>query len=172
MSESAGRFERRRIERKLRVKQVGLVVHEVSDFPFPVLAQQVRLLLPTYPIKLVDEVGELVITQPMPSMPLYFWNDADGQRYRESYFSEFPGVWRHGDWIKVTPHGSAIIYGRSDSTINRGGVRHTLGPDYRTVFEDTGFCYTEEQDIDGDYDGAGGGAEDVAPVRGGDRRSS
>jgi acetoacetyl-CoA synthetase len=72
---------------------------------------------------LIDEVGELVITKPMPSMPLFFWNDPDGERYRESYFDMFPGVWRHGDWIKVTPTGSAVIYGRSDSTINRGGVR-------------------------------------------------
>jgi acetoacetyl-CoA synthetase len=72
---------------------------------------------------LVDEVGELVITKPMPSMPLFFWNDPDGERYRESYFDMYPGVWRHGDWIKITPGGSAVIYGRSDSTINRGGVR-------------------------------------------------
>ena len=72
---------------------------------------------------LVDEVGELVITEPMPSMPLFFWNDPDGERYRESYFDMFPGVWRHGDWIKITERGSAVIYGRSDSTINRGGVR-------------------------------------------------
>jgi acetoacetyl-CoA synthetase len=72
---------------------------------------------------LVDEVGELVITKPMPSMPLFFWNDAGGERYRESYFDMYPGVWRHGDWIKITPGGSAVIYGRSDSTINRGGVR-------------------------------------------------
>jgi len=72
---------------------------------------------------LVDEVGELVITRPMPSMPLFFWNDPDGERYRESYFDVYPGVWRHGDWIKITPRGSAVIYGRSDSTINRGGVR-------------------------------------------------
>jgi acetoacetyl-CoA synthetase len=72
---------------------------------------------------LVDEVGELVITKPMPSMPLFFWNDPDGERYRESYFDMYPGVWRHGDWIKITSGGSAVIYGRSDSTINRGGVR-------------------------------------------------
>jgi acetoacetyl-CoA synthetase len=72
---------------------------------------------------LIDEVGELVITQPMPSMPIGFWGDDFGQRYRESYFSMFPGVWRHGDWIKITERGTAIIYGRSDSTINRGGVR-------------------------------------------------
>src|SRR5215217_3325238 len=72
---------------------------------------------------LVDEVGELVITKPMPSMPLFFWNDPGGDRYRESYFDMYPSVWRHGDWIKITPRGSAVIYGRSDSTINRGGVR-------------------------------------------------
>ncbi len=72
---------------------------------------------------LVDEVGELVITKPMPSMPLFFWNDPDGERYRDSYFDMYPGVWRHGDWIKITARGSAVIYGRSDSTINRGGVR-------------------------------------------------
>jgi acetoacetyl-CoA synthetase len=71
----------------------------------------------------VDEVGELVITKPMPSMPLFFWNDPDGERYRDSYFDMYPGVWRHGDWIKITGRGSAVIYGRSDSTINRGGVR-------------------------------------------------
>jgi acetoacetyl-CoA synthetase len=72
---------------------------------------------------LIGEVGELVITQPMPSMPIGFWGDDFGQRYRESYFSMYPGVWRHGDWIEITERGTAIIYGRSDSTINRGGVR-------------------------------------------------
>lgn len=71
----------------------------------------------------VDRVGELVVTRPMPSMPLYFWNDPDGSRYREAYFSAFPGVWRHGDWITVTGHGSVIVHGRSDSTLNRNGVR-------------------------------------------------
>jgi acetoacetyl-CoA synthetase len=82
---------------------------------------------------LTDEVGELVITQPMPSMPLYFWNDPDGLRYAESYFSMYPGVWRHGDWIKITPRGSAIIYGRSDSTINRMGIRMGSSEIYRVV---------------------------------------
>jgi acetoacetyl-CoA synthetase len=72
---------------------------------------------------LTDEVGELVVTQPMPSMPLYLWGDPDGSRYRDSYFSMFPGVWRHGDWIEITSRGTAVIYGRSDSTINRQGVR-------------------------------------------------
>jgi acetoacetyl-CoA synthetase len=71
----------------------------------------------------VEEVGELVITQPMPSMPLCFWGDEDGSRLREAYFEMYPGVWRHGDWIRITDRGTAVIYGRSDSTINRGGVR-------------------------------------------------
>ncbi|MFF4585545.1 acetoacetate--CoA ligase [Streptomyces sp. NPDC001388] len=71
----------------------------------------------------VDQVGELVVTRPMPSMPLYFWNDPDGSRYRDAYFTTYPGVWRHGDWITVTGHGSVIVHGRSDSTLNRNGVR-------------------------------------------------
>ena len=82
---------------------------------------------------LVDEVGELVITEPMPSMPLYLWGDEDGSRYRESYFSTFPGVWRHGDWIEITDRGTAIITGRSDATINRGGVRMGTSELYRSV---------------------------------------
>ncbi len=82
---------------------------------------------------LVDEVGELVITRPMPSMPLYLWNDPDGERYRQSYFEMFPGIWRHGDWIKITSRGSAVIYGRSDSTINRGGVRMGTSEIYSAV---------------------------------------
>src|SRR2546421_5833840 len=82
---------------------------------------------------LVDEVGELVITQPMPSMPLFFWGDSDGKRYHDSYFSMYPGVWRHGDWIEITSRGTAIIYGRSDSTINRGGVRMGTSEIYRAV---------------------------------------
>ncbi|RLA54192.1 MAG: acetoacetate--CoA ligase [Gammaproteobacteria bacterium] len=71
----------------------------------------------------IDEVGELVLTRPMPSMPPFFWNDTDGKRYQESYFDMWPGVWRHGDFIKFTARGSCIIYGRSDSTLNRKGVR-------------------------------------------------
>jgi acetoacetyl-CoA synthetase len=82
---------------------------------------------------LVNEVGELVITEPMPSMPLRLWGDEDGSRYRESYFSTFPGVWRHGDWIEVTDRGTAIITGRSDATINRGGVRMGTSELYRSV---------------------------------------
>ena len=83
----------------------------------------------------IDEVGELVITQPMPSMPLYFWNDEGGKRYKESYFETFDGLWRHGDWIRFTPSGSAVIYGRSDSTINRFGIRMGTAEIYRVVEE-------------------------------------
>ncbi|MGO2859793.1 MAG: acetoacetate--CoA ligase [Brevibacterium sp.] len=72
---------------------------------------------------LIGEVGEMVVTAPMPTMPVKFWNDPDGQRYRDTYFSMFPGVWRHGDWITITDHGSVIISGRSDATLNRHGVR-------------------------------------------------
>jgi acetoacetyl-CoA synthetase len=82
---------------------------------------------------LIDEVGELVITAPMPSMPIYFWNDPDGVRYRESYFDIYPGVWRHGDWIRIRPDGGCVIYGRSDSTLNRGGVRMGTSEFYRVV---------------------------------------
>jgi acetoacetyl-CoA synthetase len=81
----------------------------------------------------VGEVGELVLTEPMPSMPVFFWNDPDGSRYRESYFSTYPGVWRHGDWIEITGRGTAVIYGRSDSTINRGGIRMGTAEIYRAV---------------------------------------
>ncbi len=81
----------------------------------------------------VDEVGELVLTEPLPSMPLYLWGDPDGERYRESYFSMFPGIWRHGDWIRITPRGGAVIYGRSDATINRQGVRMGTSEIYRAA---------------------------------------
>jgi acetoacetyl-CoA synthetase len=81
----------------------------------------------------VDEVGELVVTEPMPSMPVSFWGDADGSRYRSSYFEMFPGTWRHGDWIEITSRGTAIIYGRSDSTINRSGIRMGTSEIYRAV---------------------------------------
>src|SRR3546814_19410301 len=84
---------------------------------------------------LSDEVGELVCVQPLPSMPLYLWNDADGKRYRDSYFDVYPGIWRHGDWIRITPRGGAIIYGRSDATINRYGLRLGTAEIYRAVQE-------------------------------------
>jgi acetoacetyl-CoA synthetase len=71
----------------------------------------------------IGELGELVLTEPLPSMPVGFWNDPEGKRYRASYFDRFPGVWRHGDWIEITPRGTCIITGRSDATLKRGGVR-------------------------------------------------
>ena len=86
---------------------------------------------------LIDEVGELVCTKPMPSMPLYFWGDdppgPDGRRLHDSYFDMYPGIWRHGDWLRITPNGGAIIYGRSDATINRHGIRMGTAELYRAV---------------------------------------
>jgi acetoacetyl-CoA synthetase len=79
------------------------------------------------------QVGELVLTEPLPTMPVFFWGDPDGERYKDSYFSVFPGVWRHGDWIEITPRGTAIITGRSDSTINRGGIRMGTAEIYSAV---------------------------------------
>ncbi len=81
----------------------------------------------------IGEVGELVLTEPMPSMPIFFWGDEDGAKLREAYFDHYPGVWRHGDWIELTERGTAIIYGRSDSTINRGGVRMGTSEIYSAV---------------------------------------
>ena len=81
----------------------------------------------------IGEVGELVLTEPMPSMPVGFWNDESGERYRASYFADYPGVWRHGDWIMILPDGGCIIYGRSDATLNRGGVRMGTSEFYRVV---------------------------------------
>ncbi|MEV5002174.1 acetoacetate--CoA ligase [Nocardioides sp. LML1-1-1.1] len=79
------------------------------------------------------EVGELVVTRPMPSMPLFFWGDEDGARYRDAYFDVYPGVWRHGDWITLTDHGSVVIHGRSDATLNRNGIRMGSGDIYEPV---------------------------------------
>jgi acetoacetyl-CoA synthetase len=81
----------------------------------------------------IDELGELVITAPMPSMPVGFWNDPDGTRYREAYFDVFPGVWRHGDWITIGADGTCVITGRSDATLNRGGVRLGTAEFYSVV---------------------------------------
>lgn len=82
-----------------------------------------------------DEVGELIIKKPMPSMPVYFWNDTDNEKYSESYFDKFPGVWAHGDWIKINSNEGIIIYGRSDATLNRGGVRIGTAEIYNAVNE-------------------------------------
>jgi len=104
---------------EIQCRELGVAAYAYNDAGEPV----------------VGEVGELVITQPMPSMPLYFWNDAGNKRYLESYFETYPGVWRQGDWIRFTEHGSAIIYGRSDSTINRFGIRMGTAEIYRVVEE-------------------------------------
>ncbi|MDQ7783326.1 MAG: acetoacetate--CoA ligase [Desulfomonilaceae bacterium] len=85
--------------------------------------------------ELVNEVGELVISEPMPSMPLYLWNDPDNKRYIESYFEKYPGKWRHGDWVKITPSGSCVVLGRSDSTLKRMGVRMGSSEIYGVVDE-------------------------------------
>lgn len=73
--------------------------------------------------KVIGEEGELVLTKPMPSMPVFFWNDDDGSRYRAAYFDKYPGVWCHGDWITITDRGSVVVHGRSDATLNRLGIR-------------------------------------------------
>jgi acetoacetyl-CoA synthetase len=83
--------------------------------------------------RLINEVGELVIIDPMPSMPLFFWNDPNYERYLDSYFDTYPGIWKHGDWIKIDEEGGCVIYGRSDSTINRAGVRMGTSEIYRAV---------------------------------------
>jgi acetoacetyl-CoA synthetase len=82
---------------------------------------------------LIGQVGELVCTQPLPSMPLYFWGDTDGSRLHESYFDTYDGVWRHGDWIEIKPNGASVIYGRSDATINRKGLRMGSAEIYQAV---------------------------------------
>ncbi|MGW0177061.1 acetoacetate--CoA ligase [Rhodococcus sp. NPDC003322] len=81
------------------------------------------------------EVGELVVTRPMPSMPVFFWNDPEGRRYRDSYFAVYPGVWRHGDWVTITDHGSVVVHGRSDSTLNRNGIRMGSADIYQVIEE-------------------------------------
>jgi acetoacetyl-CoA synthetase len=85
--------------------------------------------------EIFGELGELVITEPMPSMPVGFWNDPDGSRYRAAYFDHYPGVWRHGDWIRFTPQRTCVVTGRSDATLNRGGVRLGTGEFYGVVEE-------------------------------------
>jgi len=105
-------------------------------YPGEIQCRALGCALETYdedgePVK--NEMGEMVITQPMPSMPIYFWNDPKFKRYTESYFETFPGVWRHGDWARITPRQGVVIYGRSDATLNRGGVRIGTSEIYRAV---------------------------------------
>ena len=117
----------------------GAFVGGVPTLPVAVGEMQARMLGANVQAwdesgnSLVDQVGELVCTLPIPSMPLYFWNDPGGRRYLESYFDMYPGVWRHGDWLRITPRGGAVIYGRSDATINRHGVRMGTSELYRVV---------------------------------------
>jgi acetoacetyl-CoA synthetase len=107
----------------------------------PIYAGEIQAAMPGAKVQafdeagrpVVDQVGELVITEPMPSMPLHFWNDPGNRRYRASYFETYPGVWRHGDWIRNTRRGGWVIYGRSDSTIKRRGVRMGTSEIYRVV---------------------------------------
>jgi acetoacetyl-CoA synthetase len=112
------------IDGEMQCRCLGAAVEAWSE-PDPALGGRGR--------PLVDEVGELVCTQPMPSMPLGFWGDPTGQRLHDSYFDVYPGVWRHGDWIRITERGGAIIYGRSDATINRHGIRMGTSELYRAV---------------------------------------
>ncbi|OGL18726.1 MAG: acetoacetate--CoA ligase [Candidatus Rokubacteria bacterium RIFCSPLOWO2_12_FULL_71_22] len=102
---------------EMQCRFLGVAVHAFDDAGQPV----------------TDEVGELVVTEPFPTMPLYFWNDPGGRRYRESYFEMFPGTWRHGDWIRFTRDGRSVIFGRSDTTINRAGIRMGTSEIYRAV---------------------------------------
>ncbi|TFW03379.1 acetoacetate--CoA ligase [Oxalobacteraceae bacterium OM1] len=102
---------------EMQCRGLGIAVHAMDEQGKPVM----------------DQVGELVVTKPMPSMPLYFWNDKEGKRYHDSYFDTYPGWWRHGDWLRITPRGGAIIYGRSDTTINRYGIRMGTSEIYRVV---------------------------------------
>ncbi|MGK2880473.1 MAG: acetoacetate--CoA ligase, partial [Mycobacterium sp.] len=107
---------------EMQCRGLGLAVHSLDDSGN----------------QLIDEVGELVVTEPMPSMPLYFWGDDDGKRYRESYFETYPGLWRHGDWLRLVDRPESvtgIIYGRSDSTINRHGLRMGTSEIYRVAEE-------------------------------------
>jgi acetoacetyl-CoA synthetase len=80
-----------------------------------------------------EEAGELVVTKPMPSMPVFFWNDVDGEKYRNAYFDKYPGVWCHGDWITITERESVVVHGRSDATLNRGGVRMGSAEIYNAI---------------------------------------
>jgi acetoacetyl-CoA synthetase len=104
---------------EIQCRELGVAAYAFNDAGAPV----------------IDEVGELVVTKPMPSMPIYFWGDPENRRYRESYFEMYPGLWRHGDWIRFTSRGTSVIYGRSDSTINRHGIRMGTAEIYRVVEE-------------------------------------
>jgi acetoacetyl-CoA synthetase len=120
---------------EIPARQLGAAVEAWNDAGEPVIGRE----------------GELVITEPMPSMPVGFWNDPDGSRYRQAYFEHYPGIWRFGDWVLLTERGSAIITGRSDATLNRGGVRLGSSEIYSVVEEidevlDSLVVHLEEED--------------------------
>jgi acetoacetyl-CoA synthetase len=123
---------------ELQCRALGASVHAFDEAGLP----------------LIDDVGELVITAPMPSMPLYLWNDPEGEKYHESYFDHYPGVWRHGDWIQIKPTGACVIYGRSDSTINRGGVRMGTAEIYSAVESVDGVADSLVVDVPASNDGS------------------
>ena len=112
----------------------GVVIQPV--YAGEIQAPQLGVALKAYDAngrEVVDEVGEMVITEPMPSMPLYFWNDPDDERYRQTYFEDFPGVWRHGDFFRINARGGCFVLGRSDATLNRYGVRIGTAEIYRSL---------------------------------------
>jgi acetoacetyl-CoA synthetase len=109
---------------EIQVRSPGVSAHAYNDQGKPV----------------VDEVGELVITAPMPSMPVFFWGDDTGERYHETYFSHFPGVWRHGDFFRVNERGGCFVLGRSDAVLNRAGVRIGTAEIYRVLQEIDGIA--------------------------------
>ena len=132
--------------------------------------------------EVVGELGELVITEPMPSMPVRFWNDPDDKRYRSSYFEQYPGVWRQGDWVRFTERGSCVITGRSDATLNRGGVRLGTSELYAVVEELPEVADSLIVHLEDSEGGAGelalfvvladGGALDDGPARADRRRAA
>jgi acetoacetyl-CoA synthetase len=114
------------------------------------------------------EQGELVITAPLPSMPVRFWGDTDGSRYRDAYFAHYPGVWRHGDWITIYPDGACLITGRSDATLNRGGVRLGTAEFYAVVEAIDGVADSLVVHLEDDAGGIGELMLFVVPVEGRD----
>ena len=107
------------IKGEIQARGLGCALYAFDDNRQPVL----------------DSLGEMVITKPMPSMPVFFWNDPGKKKYRSSYFEDIPGVWRHGDWVRITHDGGIVIYGRSDATLNRQGIRIGTAEIYRVLNE-------------------------------------
>ena len=112
-----GVLEKEVIRGEIQARALGCSLYAFDDHNQPV----------------IDTVGEMVITKPMPSMPVFFWNDPGKKKYRASYFEDIPGVWRHGDWVKITNKGGVVILGRSDATLNRHGIRIGTAEIYRVL---------------------------------------